>query len=49
MSAKSKGYDEKLLDGYTVEFMPDVLVEEIKADNTCLKKAKEIYLKKENI
>ena len=35
MSAKSKGYDEKLLDGYTAEFvMPDVLVEEsIKADS----------------
>ena len=34
MSAKSRGYDEKLLDGYTAEFvMPDVLVEEsIKAD-----------------
>jgi len=29
MSAKSRGYDEKLLDGYTAEFvMPDVLVEE---------------------
>ena len=35
MSAKSRGYDEKLLDGYTAEFvMPDVLVEEsIKADS----------------
>ena len=35
MSAKSSGYDEKLLDGYTAEFvMPDVLVEEsIKADS----------------
>ena len=34
MSAKSRGYDEKLLDGYTAEFvMPDVLIEEsIKAD-----------------
>ena len=34
MSAKSRGYDEKLLEGYTAEFvMPDVLVEEsIKAD-----------------
>ena len=34
-SAKSRGYDEKLLDGYTAEFvMPDVLVEEsIKADS----------------
>ena len=34
MSAKSRGFDEKLLDGYTAEFvMPDVLVEEsIKAD-----------------
>jgi len=35
MSAKSRGSDEKLLDGYTAEFvMPDVLVEEsIKADS----------------
>ena len=35
MSAKSRGYDEKLLDGYTAEFvMLDVLVEEsIKADS----------------
>jgi len=35
ISAKSRGYDEKLLDGYTAEFvMPDVLVEEsIKADS----------------
>ena len=35
MSAKSRGYDEKLLDGYVSEFvMPDVLVEEsIKADS----------------
>ena len=35
MSAKSRGYDEKLLDGYKGEFvMPDVLVEEsIKADS----------------
>ncbi|MDC3119245.1 DsrE family protein [Prochlorococcus sp. AH-716-K03] len=35
MSAKSRGYDEKLLDGYTAEFvLPDVLVEEsIKADS----------------
>jgi len=35
MSAKSRGYDEKLLDGYTAEFvMPDVLLEEsIKADS----------------
>ena len=35
MSAKSRGYHEKLLDGYTAEFvMPDVLVEEsIKADS----------------
>ena len=34
MSAKSRGYDEKLLDGYSAEFvMPDVLIEEsIKAD-----------------
>ena len=34
-SAKSRGYDEKLLDGYKAEFaMPDVLVEEtIKADS----------------
>jgi len=35
MSAKSRGYDEKLLDGYKAEFvMPDILVEEsIKADS----------------
>ena len=35
MSAKSRGYDEKLLDVYSAEFvMPDVLVEEsIKADS----------------
>ena len=35
MSAKSRGFDKKLLDGYTAEFvMPDVLVEEsIKADS----------------
>ena len=35
MSAKSRGYDEKLLNGYSAEFvMPDVLVEEsIKADS----------------
>ena len=35
MSAESRGYDEKLLDGYIAEFvMPDVLVEEsIKADS----------------
>ena len=35
MSAKSRGYDEKLLDGYSAEFvMPNVLVEEsIKADS----------------
>ena len=35
MSAKSRGYDDKLLDGYTGVFvMPDVLVEEsIKADS----------------
>ena len=35
MSAKSRAFDEKLLDGYTAEFvMPDVLVEEsIKADS----------------
>jgi len=35
MSAESRGYDEKLLEGYTAEFvMPDVLVEEsIKADS----------------
>ena len=35
MSAKSRGYDEKLLDGYSAEFvMPDVLIEEsIKADS----------------
>jgi len=35
MSAKSRGYDEKLLEGYTAEFViPDVLVEEsIKADS----------------
>ena len=34
-SAKARGYDEKLLDGYTAEFvMPDVLIEEsIKADS----------------
>ena len=34
-SAKSRGYDEKLLDGYSAEFvMPDVLIEEsIKADS----------------
>jgi len=34
-SAKSRGYDEKLLDGYTAEFvMPEVLIEEsIKADS----------------
>ena len=34
-SAKSRGYDEMLLDGYKAEFaMPDVLVEEsIKADS----------------
>ncbi len=33
-SAKSRGYDEKLLEGYNAEFaMPDVLVDEsIKAD-----------------
>ena len=35
MSAKSRGFDETLLDGYKAEFaMPDVLVEEsIKADS----------------
>ena len=35
MSAKSRGYEEKLLDGYTAEFvLPDVLIEEsIKADS----------------
>ena len=35
ISAKSRGYDEKLLDGYSAEFvMPDVLIEEsIKADS----------------
>ena len=35
MSAKSRGDDEKLLDGYSAEFvMPDVLIEEsIKADS----------------
>ena len=35
MSAESRGYDEKLLDGYSAEFvMPDVLIEEsIKADS----------------
>ena len=35
MSAKSRGYDESLLDGYKAEFaMPDVLIEEsIKADS----------------
>ena len=35
MPAKSRGYDENLLDGYKAEFvMPDVLVEEsIKADS----------------
>ena len=35
MSAKSRGYDEKLLNGYSAEFvMPDVLIEEsIKADS----------------
>ena len=35
MSAKSRGYDEKLLDWYSAEFvMPDVLIEEsIKADS----------------
>ena len=35
MSAKSRGYDETLLDGYKAEFaMPDVLVEKsIKADS----------------
>ena len=35
ISAKSRGYDENLLDGYNAEFvMPDVLVEEsIKADS----------------
>ena len=35
ISAKSRGYDEKLLEGYNTEFAkPDVLVEEsIKADS----------------
>ena len=35
MSSKSRGYDEKLLDGYSAEFvMPEVLIEEsIKADS----------------
>ena len=35
MSAQSRGYDEKLLNGYAAEFvLPDVLVEEsIKADS----------------
>ena len=35
MSAKSRGYAAKLLDGYIAEFvMPDVLIEEsIKADS----------------
>ena len=35
MSAKSRGYDDTLLDGYKAEFaMPDVLIEEsIKADS----------------
>ena len=35
LSAKSRGYDEKLLEGYNAEFaMPDVLVDEsIKADS----------------
>ena len=35
VSAKSRGYDEKLLDGYNAEFaMPDVLVDEsIRADS----------------
>ena len=35
MSAKSRGYYEKLIDGYSAEFvMPDVLIEEsIKADS----------------
>jgi hypothetical protein len=35
MSAKARGYDEKLLDGYKAEFaMPDKLVEEsIKSDS----------------
>jgi len=35
MSAQSRGYDEKLLNGYSAKFvMPDVLVEEsIKADS----------------
>ena len=34
ISAKSRGYDEKLLEGYNAEFaMPDVLIDEsIKAD-----------------
>ena len=33
--AKSRGYDDKFIDGYTAEFvMPDILVEEsIKADS----------------
>ena len=36
LSAKSRGYDEKLLEGYNAEFAtPDVLVDEsIKADST---------------
>ena len=35
LSAKSRGYDEKLLEGYNAEFaMPDVLIDEsIKADS----------------
>ena len=35
LSAKSRGYDEKLLEGYNAEFaIPDVLVDEsIKADS----------------
>ena len=35
LSAKSRGYDEKLLEGYNAEFaMPDLLVDEsIKADS----------------
>ena len=35
LSARSRGYDEKLLEGYNAEFaMPDVLVDEsIKADS----------------
>ena len=35
ISAKSRGYDEKLLEGYNAEFaMPDILVDEsIKADS----------------